>query len=175
MRALRATPSRYAALVLAVFGATVSSCSDPVPDAQIAALGDEDPGVPVGPEHRPGQPCVLCHTARGPASNSPFAIGGTVYETNAAGSPGAENVRVVFVDSVGAERVATTNAAGNFYITQAAWSDLAYPFKVAIKRGADEQRMTTTVNREGSCNYCHLPGNGTRDSIAQVYLKLGGT
>ena len=58
-----------------------TSCTDPVRDRAIERLGAEDPAVAIGPEHRPGQPCVLCHSEGGPASGKPFAIAGTVFET----------------------------------------------------------------------------------------------
>ena len=54
--------------------ATSTSCTDPLRDREIEALGDEAPGVSPGPEHRPGQPCVLCHSDGGPASSKPFAV-----------------------------------------------------------------------------------------------------
>ena len=52
--------------------------SNPVHDNEVAALGPEDPSVPPGPDHRPGQPCLVCHGGSGPAS-AQFAVGGTVY------------------------------------------------------------------------------------------------
>jgi hypothetical protein len=166
--------SGFSALAVLAAVTATASCTDPVRDTQIAQLGDEDPSIPQGPEHRAGQPCVLCHSAGGPASDKPFMIGGTVYET-ANGSQGADGVRVVFVDSVGAERAVTTNAVGNFFIREAEWSDLAFPFKVGVKRGNDQEVMNTTINREGSCNFCHRPGKGSYDAVPQVYLKAGGT
>lgn len=145
------------------------SCTDPVRDQQIAALGPEDPAVPQGPEHRPGQPCLLCHSEGGPASRAPFAIAGTVYD-KISSETGTAGVAVYLVDSSGGRRVADTNAAGNFFITQSEWSDLAYPFKVAVQKGNNTpQIMTTTVNREGSCNFCHRPGAGSYDAIPQVF------
>src|SRR4051794_4421968 len=70
------------------------SCGDPVSDARIAALGPEDPGVPPGPLHRPGQPCVVCHSRQGPAS--PFLVAGTVYSERGSKTPLA-NVAVDIV------------------------------------------------------------------------------
>jgi len=151
-----------------------TSCTDPVRDAEIEALGPEDPAVPPGPEHRPGQPCVLCHSAGGPASSRPFVIGGTVFETDRDNSRGADGVRVAFVDSEGVEQFQTTNAAGNFFVLESEWPDLAFPFKVGIKKGADAIQMATTINREGSCAYCHRPGAPSYDSVGQIYLKKGG-
>lgn len=161
-------PTVFAVLALALAGTAVS-CTDPVRDQQIAALGDEDPAIPQGPEHRAGQPCVLCHSAGGPAKRA-FAIAGTVYETPKS-ETGLEGVAVSFVDSVGGRRIADTNAAGNFYIPESDWRDLAFPFRVAVQKGKDTpQIMNTTVNREGSCSFCHK-GGGSYDAIAKVFTK----
>ena len=64
---------RRACCVTLVLGGTclaaslVWACGDPVHDARVAALGDERPGVPAGPNHRPGQPCLACHGGDGPS------------------------------------------------------------------------------------------------------------
>jgi len=165
-----------------------TSCTDPVRDRAIERLGAEDPAVAMGPDHRPGQPCVLCHSEGGPASGKPFAIAGTVFETILPQSDPAPDVDVLFVDANNATRNFTTNAAGNFYVRQSEWSDLAYPFKTAIrKQGGMPQFMNSTVNREGSCNFCHqpspgspysLPGDDPRESVGQIYAgapPAGGT
>ena len=83
------------------------SCTDPVRDQQIERLGGEDPRVPPGPEHRPGQPCVLCHSDGGPASDLKFAIAGTIFETSSPESNGAEGVKVFFIDAASAHADAT--------------------------------------------------------------------
>jgi len=162
-------PRTRIAFVVSAFALAMgsASCTDPVRDQQIEALGGEDPGVPMGPEHRPGQPCVLCHSKGGPAEKAPFVIAGTIYETGRSeiGQPG---VAVSFVDSVGGRRIADTNAAGNFFITESDWRDLAFPFKVAVQQGANTKEMSTTVNREGSCAFCHKR-DSSYDAITQVY------
>ena len=60
------------------------------------------------------------------------------------------------------------------------WSDLTYPFKVGLLSMDGKQvAMNSTVNREGSCNFCHrpvagsklaLPTDDPRASIPQVYI-----
>lgn len=166
---MRSTSTLFFGISLTVAASAVS-CTDPVRDQQIAALGDEDPAIPQGPEHRAGQPCVLCHSAGGPASKAPFVIAGTVYE-GAKSATGLENVTVSIVDSVGGRRQALTNAAGNFFITEADWRDLAFPFKVAVQKGKDQPtQMSSLVNREGSCNFCHK-GVGSYDAVSQVNTK----
>jgi hypothetical protein len=171
------------ALALVVLSA---ACTDPLRDQAIGELGPEDVGGP-GPEHRVGQPCLLCHSAGGPASSKPFAVAGTVYENEAPGSPGAPDIEVRFVDAEnGAPRLPiVTNRSGNFYVYESEWPDLTYPFRVALfKGGALAQPMTTTVNREGSCNYCHRPNAPeprddrdvelARRYYGQIYVTPGG-
>jgi hypothetical protein len=172
---------RVAAAGLCAFAASCSvSCSDPVRDRRIGELGGEDPSVPTGPLHRPGQPCVLCHSAGGPASKAPFAIAGTIFDTNGAAANGAEGVQVLFIDADSSKRRADTNAAGNFYIKESEWSDLAFPFKVGLlSKDGKQVPMNSTVNREGSCNFCHrpvagskrsLPTDDPRSSIPQIFV-----
>jgi hypothetical protein len=160
------------------------SCTDPVKDRAIERLGGEDPAVPTGPEHRPGQPCVLCHSEGGPASNKPFVIAGTIWDTNRADARGAEGVQIFFIDAASATRNYQTNAAGNFYIPEGEWSDLTFPFKTGIVAKDGKQfPMISTVNREGSCNFCHRPtpgspyaiqGDDARESIGQIYSTAPG-
>jgi len=158
-------------LALAAFA---TSCTDPVKDRAIERLGPEQGGVSPGPEHRPGQPCVLCHSEGGPASSHRFAIAGTVYDTSA-GANGADNVKVFFIDAASADRQTVTNAAGNFYIREEEWPDLTFPFKTGVLRGTTGVKMQTTVNREGSCNFCHQPpGADPRESIGPIFAPGGG-
>jgi hypothetical protein len=171
------------AAAFTLIGLFFVSCTDPVRDRAIERLGGEDPAVPMGPEHRPGQPCVLCHSDGGPASDHPFVIAGTIFETNQPDSKGAEGVTVFFIDAASATRNYDTNAAGNFFIPQSEWSDLTFPFKTGIVKGGKQFPMNSTVNREGSCNFCHrpvpgspyaLPTDDPRESIGQIYATAPG-
>jgi hypothetical protein len=140
----------------------LAACTDPVRDREIEALGGEDPNVPIGPDHRPGQPCVLCHSEGGPASDKPFAVAGTVYETPSRASRGAEGIVVKFVDARrrGPRTSPRTGLSGNFFVPESDWPELTYPFAVGLYRDGQEEpvvRMTTLVNREPSCNACHVP------------------
>jgi hypothetical protein len=149
-----------AAVACAAVALACASCTDPVRDRAIEALGDEDPAVPVGPDHRAGQPCLLCHSPGGPASGDPFAVAGTIYATNAPGAPGAPGVVVRFVDAAnGSPRDdAVTTASGNFFVSAGDWDKITFPLRVAIfPPGAPAQPMSTTIDREGSCNFCHRP------------------
>lgn len=148
------------ALAVGLVAAASTSCTDPVRDAAVAELGPEDPNVPVGPDHRPGQPCLVCHSENGVASGSSMAVAGTVY-TDKDGKKGLAGVEVSFVDARngGPIEKIVTSASGNFYVPVAKWPpEVSYPFRVAIvKNGKVLEAMAGTVNREGSCNYCHRP------------------
>lgn len=169
------SPALPFVLALASFSA---SCTDPVRDAAIERLGGETGSGP-GPLHRPGQPCVLCHSDGGPASDHKFVIGGTVFESSAPQSKGADNVQVLFIDASSAQRQTLTNEVGNFYIREDEWPDLTFPFKVGLLADNKPIPMATTVNREGSCNFCHKPNKGSplalpdedqRESIGQIFV-----
>src|SRR6185437_13022232 len=73
--------SRLAPPTLLLLGLVLAptGCNDPVPDDEVASLGPEDPNVPPGPLHRPGQPCMACHDGTGPASLA-FATAGTIFQ-----------------------------------------------------------------------------------------------
>ena len=58
--------------------ALLTSCGDPVRDEQIEALGEEQPEFPPSAIHRPGQPCVLCHSQYGGAEPE-MSMGGTLF------------------------------------------------------------------------------------------------
>lgn len=180
--------SNLLALGVSVPVLLAGGCTDPVRDAEIAALGGEEPNVPPGENHRPGQPCVHCHTKGGPAEDSPFAVAGTVYETPEPDSPPAKGITVQFVDARGgAPRVLpVTNEAGNFYVLEKDWPDLSFPIRVALYNDPAKppiQTMKSLIGREGSCNYCHIPNlppddltdedvENNRRFVGQIYVKL---
>lgn len=146
------------ALALAAFGA--SACRyDPVPQQVIDDLGDE-PGEP-GPNHRPGSPCLACHSTYEGAT--PFAIGGTVYSQDNGALTPEKDVLVVVTDTKGDTRNACSNAAGNFYILKADWPDITFPLSVTTSGTL----MRSLIGREGSCAFCHkLPEEGSSPSGA---------
>jgi hypothetical protein len=138
------------------------ACSDPVRDKGIESLGDEKPGVPEGPLHRPGQPCVLCHDGSGPG-DSVFSLAGTVYQTEGQPVPFV-NALVKFTDSVGRTHEVGTNCAGNFFVVKTDYEPV-YPVWVKLQFGFQVtpgdphlpfyQPMGTPIYREGSCAKCH--------------------
>jgi hypothetical protein len=137
---------RTALLPLALLG-----CGDPVRDRAVEALGPETPGVRVGPSHRPGQPCLLCHSEAGDAP--PFSVAGTVYIDAPSLTP-IDDVGVILIDSFGRKFSATTNCAGNFYVRPKAYT-LQGPVWVSLERDEVLREMDTPVFRDGSCAGCH--------------------
>jgi hypothetical protein len=179
-RRLRSTVARAGVLGALLLGV---ACTDPVRDKRIEELGGEDPAVPPGPDHRPGQPCLACHSEEGPAK-AKFAVAGTVYQTPSAGARGAAGVTVKFVDGegYGPARDPVTSESGNFFVPKGDW-DVAFPFRVGLYKPPEAKPlvvMQTTVNREGSCNFCHKPNvappydeagiEQNKQSIGQIYV-----
>lgn len=176
---------RLLSLAAACIAAVGSGCTDPTRERQIEALGPNT--EPNGPDHRPGQPCLVCHSAGGPAEGKAFAVAGTIYKSSKVGEEGAAAVVVQFVDSNGGKPAAEyeTGATGNFYVPIEDWPDLKFPIRVALYEAKDEppkQTMKSLINREGSCNFCHRPNvdpkktddeeaakDNSRSSAGQIY------
>ena len=137
-------------------------CSDPVPDAQLSALPNEAPGIPVGEYHRAGQPCVVCHGPNGPASDTPFSVAGTIF-AQPQNEVGVDGATVAFTDSAGSSFTVTTNCVGNFWVPRpgtgdgAATWDPEFPIYVRAwdKSGQTIRTMQGQIGRERSCANCH--------------------
>jgi mono/diheme cytochrome c family protein len=155
----------------------IPSCSDPVHDQEVAALGPENPKIPQGQYHRAGQPCTVCHGPEGPAQTQ-FALAGTVFwqpygsGTNQ-GSVGANGAAIGIVDDLGKTTLITSNCVGNFWVTSAAFSPafplLAEEYPPGSTTGIP---MPTEIGRAGSCGECHSdPPN--YDAAGHIYLTTG--
>ena len=145
----------------------LAGCNDATHDMQVAALGGEDPSVPKGPLHRPGQPCLVCHGGQGPAS-SQFSIGGTIYLANDSQMP-ASGATIDVEDINGSVGTTTSNEAGNFYIQASQWQP-TYPTLPSVSLGNMVQPMSTHVGREGSCAHCHADPQGPT-SVGHIWLQ----
>jgi hypothetical protein len=144
----------------------VDACVDTTHDDQVQALGGEAAGVAPGPDHRPGQPCLVCHGGEGPASAS-FSVAGTVYAVFMGSAP-AVGARVRIEDINGSVYVSLTNAAGNFYVVPRDWQP-TYPIQMQVSLGAATHQMLTHVGRDGSCASCHQ-SLVSPDSPGPVYV-----
>jgi hypothetical protein len=163
---MRTPLSRKRIAFLAVaLAAAVPSCADPIREDATAALGGEPSGVRPGPNHRPGQPCLVCHDEGGEAS--PFTIAGTVYvDPNSDKVVGG--VDVIVIDSAGRVFTSKTNCAGNFYITPNQFRP-RYPIWIDMRAGTVHRSMESPSYREGSCAACHWEPRGP-SSAGRVYL-----
>jgi hypothetical protein len=143
-----------------------AACGDPVHDREVAALGPEASGVSPGPEHRPGQPCLVCHGGEGPGGQT-FAFAGTVYRIPVDTTP-FSGATVKLTDVNKSQATATTNSAGNFYVMASDYSP-TYPVNVEVDVGTYSASMSTHVGRDGSCASCHFDPAGST-THGHVYM-----
>lgn len=144
--------------------ASSPGCADPLRQDAITALGDEAAGIPEGPLHRAGQPCLLCHDG---TEATALAVAGTVYKLADSTEPAA-GALVRLLDATGATHVAAANCAGNFFVRPGDFSP-TYPMWVKIELAGWEQIMESPVGREGSCSACHT-SSPSPSSAGRVYL-----
>jgi hypothetical protein len=159
-------------LLLVMIAAAVGAC-DPIHANAKAALGGETPGVPPGPLHRPGQPCLVCHDG-GAGDASPLSMAGTVFVGGNGAAPMA-GVTLTLQNADGTTVLATTNEAGNFYFTPEAYVP-GYPVHVTSMSSGDTTftaPMHSHIGRNGSCAGCHFNPAGP-DSPGQVYFQIVG-
>jgi hypothetical protein len=154
--------------LLALVGGPVA-CVDATHDAAVSKLGGEAPGVPEGPLHRPGQPCVTCHGGEGPGE-SEFSVAGTVYLFFYDPVVPAPAVTVLIQDINGVAVTIPTNEAGNFYISAKDWQP-TFPLKTEIRFGKIKKQMQTNIGRAGSCGDCHKMDVGPI-SAGKIYVAL---
>lgn len=174
-------------LILAfAFGSQLACLATTPQEEEPAVQGDYEDG---DEEHRPGQPCLLCHSSEGHFPRAPgektFEIGGTVYGfIDDAEDQGIEGVEIYFTDATGYQFTARSNRVGNFLVeVDGSLSEPVqgrkgvlkiprkprYPLEVTVVRGDEHQRMKTKIWRNGSCAHCHGPEPGA-DSVGRVYL-----
>ncbi len=150
-----------------------ASCTDPVHDDAVAALGDERRGVRPGATHRPGQPCLTCHGPQGPGSPE-LSIAGTVYSARGVQEP-LSSVLVVLTDANQSTRTVVSNEVGNFYVASLSWTP-TYPVSVELQDPrADNggvKSMVTQIGRSGSCATCHYGADDDPKHMPPVFLRL---
>ena len=167
---------RLLGYVMAALAASSSaSCIDPVHSDEVAALGPEDEGVRMGPTHRPGQPCLVCHSAPGPGIQ--FVIAGTIFLSRGGGLPAA-GTNVEISDATGKNVLQTvqTNEVGNFYISADQWSPgPTFPlFMRLVDERAEvmgKKEMQTAIGRNGGCAFCHYGDDNQPTHMPPVFLR----
>jgi hypothetical protein len=166
---------RTAMAIAAMLSMASVGCGDPVRENSIDALGGERPGVPKGPLHRPGEPCVLCHGGNGPGEST-FAFAGTVYQTEGAPTPLADAI-VRLIDSTGKKYETGTNCAGNFFVLEDDYAP-TFPVWAKVIFGTSGGKpvphtMGSPIYREKSCAKCHTERAGP-ESVGPVYFAPKG-
>ena len=140
------------------------SCGDPKRDSIIESLGDEDPGFEESEIHRPGQPCVACHSEYGGADPE-MSIGGTLFTDPSRPEHEDDGLQLVpghlvrIIDSAGKIVDIPTNRCGNFYAEKDAF-DFAFPLRAELFREGEDgperlEVMASRIGRDGSCGTCH--------------------
>jgi hypothetical protein len=159
---------------LALLAALASDGCDPVHDNAKGALGGEVAGIPPGPLHRAGQPCLVCHDGA-PGDPSALSIAGTLFVDANLASPQPEpGATVTLVDARGTTATATTNAAGNFFLAPSAFSPTFPVHVTSITKGAASITMHSHIGGDGSCARCHADPAGP-DSPGHLYFEVAGT
>lgn len=159
--------STRTAFLICVALCTLAACN-PVVDNAVDDLGGEAPGVHPGPQHRPGQPCLLCHD--GSIGSPPeFSVAGTVFKKPGATEPAVRAV-VELQNDDGSAFETTTNSAGNFYLRPGMFKP-KFPLQVKVRYQGEEVTMHSTIGREGACAGCHSDPAGP-DSPGHVYVQL---
>jgi hypothetical protein len=152
---------RAFAFLLATASLFAAGCRyDPVPQQIIDDLGPEQ-GTPSA-THRPGQPCLVCHSNYEGAA-PPFAVAGTIFNKKDDGTVvPAVGVKVIISDSAAGLRKACTNAAGNFFVKREDWVDITFP----LSAQSGSRGMSSLIGRDGSCASCHkLPDKASEDPV----------
>ncbi len=162
-----------------------SSCTlDPVHNDAVKNLGDEraDRYPPESQYHRPGEPCGVCHSPKGPAERT-FALSGTVFWGPDNYDRRVDQAYVKVTDARGARRCFVTNCNGNFFVPESDFPNITFPILVSVERTknpggtapGDEstskiQRMGGHIGRESSCAVCHIQGLRDYASPGQIWL-----
>lgn len=179
---LRSYASRFLAFTgIVALVAVGNSCNlDPVHKNNVKALGEEKPDdyPPESEFHRPGEPCALCHSTRGPA-DSEFVLAGTVFWGPDNYSRRVDKAYVRIVDGIKARRCFVTNCNGNFFVTRTDFPEITFPILVSVERTVDPgtkedpltiRRMASHIGREPSCATCHIQGLRDYGSPGQIHL-----
>ena len=170
---------------LVFFGVFLTACIGESPEEALRAeQGQAEDG---DEEHRPGQPCLVCHGADYSPGGPVFVLAGTIYEF--ASDPdkrGLQGAEVHITDSAGHEFSALTNRVGNFMVQVKSglsapqqrskgrlsipW-DPEFPLDVAVIYQGEEKSMDSQIWRDGSCAGCHRGSEPAVDQMEKVWFS----
>jgi hypothetical protein len=168
-------------LLLAGFAGFGSSCNlDPVHHQEVSDLaGERDDLYPPNSEyHRPGEPCALCHSDKGPA-HSIFVLAGTVFWGPDDYTARVDNAYVRVLDAKKTQRCFVTNCNGNFFVRDSDFTDITFPLLISVERTVQPskneatlviKRMSGHIGREASCANCHV--QGLRDYLSPGQIRM---
>jgi hypothetical protein len=175
--------SRAALVVVLVAFATAPACST-IEKQRADGLGPEVETP--GPRHRPGQPCLWCHSSvygDGRARPS-FDLAGTVYRRRG-DTDGAPGLEIDIEDAAGHRIVVNANVAGNFALVvedglgapvetdEGIWrvpGPLVFPLRTSVAAGGLKRNMENVIHRERSCAVCHTDAPGAA-SNGRIYVQ----
>jgi hypothetical protein len=136
-------------LLCSLLASTIVGCGAPpcsVSNAFALAAGE-----PTGPNMRPGNNCLRCHSANGEAASKPFSFGGTVFPSaDSELCEGVAGVTVRVTDSAGRTASAVSNSVGNFWSTE----PLTPPLRMEAEFEGRVAKMPGTAPT-GGCALCH--------------------
>jgi hypothetical protein len=128
-----------------------------------------------GPRHRPGQPCLWCHsTTDGDGRASSFDLAGTIYERRDGDAPAA-GAEIELQGADGTITIVNANLVGNFALLvepgldravqtdEGIWrvpGPLTFPLRTTVRDGGRTRRMRNVIHRERSCAVCHTDPPG---------------
>lgn len=167
--------------VCAALASIGSSCNlDPVHRAGVNGLGPENADLyePNSEFHRPGEPCALCHSDKGPAE-SQFVLAGTIFWGPDNYNDRVDNAYVRILDANKRKKCFVTNCNGNFFVRKEDFSNITFPLLVSVERTVEPnknestlviRRMSSHIGREASCAVCHI--QGLRDFASPGQIRM---
>jgi len=171
-------------LVVVVLGSLSGCLWGDSPEEQLQA--DQGAYEDGDEEHRPGQPCLVCHGADYSPGGDIFVLAGTIFEfADDSDENGLEGATVTVTDSDGREFTAITNTAGNFMVQvdpalsqprQRPRGRLTigfqpkFPLRVSVAYGSTEQEMESRIWRNGACAHCHRGATASAEQVEKVWV-----
>jgi hypothetical protein len=157
----KSVSSSILSVALATLFGTLAACSD---DGGTST--SQDGTESTGPEMRPGDNCLRCHSTTSGLTAPPWTAAGTVFRRNDADlDEGVEGAQVSITDVNGESTTVTTNRVGNFFTR----ARLEAPFRVAIEYEGRRIEMPIEAPA-GSCNACHSWPDPIAGAPGRIYV-----